>query len=220
MHKTKAAGVTAAPPARTYAGQAHAERVAERRRRFIDAGIELFGTVGYRATTMRMLTAAAGLTNRYFYESFGSMEDLLVACYERVMADYRVRLQAVLDASPGDLEAQIRSGARCFFEAMRDPHFARITQVEVVGVSPRIDALYVRAFREFGALLAQYIGGAEKPGPAVTPRERELIGQALAGAMSMTGALWMRSRYRDGIDVVVEAAVTILLGTARQLQAG
>ena len=40
-------------PARSYGGLAMEERVAARRARFIEAGIELFGTQGFRGATVR-----------------------------------------------------------------------------------------------------------------------------------------------------------------------
>jgi len=69
----------AAPVPRPYAGETPEVRRERRRRRFIDSGKTLFGTLGYRKTTVRGLCAHAGLTDRYFYESFASLEDLLAA---------------------------------------------------------------------------------------------------------------------------------------------
>ena len=65
--------------ARPYGGLAMEERVAARRARFIEAGVELFGTQGFRGATVRGVCAAAGLTDRYFYESFPTLEALLAA---------------------------------------------------------------------------------------------------------------------------------------------
>src|SRR6516225_11124270 len=83
---------SAAPTARPYAGLAMEERVAARRARFIEAGIELFGTQGFRGATVRGVCAAAGLTDRYFYESFESLEALLVAAYRRLLETFAQRL--------------------------------------------------------------------------------------------------------------------------------
>jgi AcrR family transcriptional regulator len=204
-------------PVRTYAGQEHGSRVAQRRERFIEAGVEQFGTLGYHATTVRTLTAAAGLSNRYFYESFATMEDLLIACFEQVTTDYRERLRKAVLAAPNVLEARMRAGVRCFFEEMRDPRFARITQVEVVGVSSQVDAIYVKSMRDFGGFIMENIVTLLPLQSTATKRELELIGVALTGAMTTAGGMWVRSRYRDSIDVVSEATVKILLGTAQQL---
>lgn len=204
---------------RTYSGVAVAERAAQRRQRFIEAGIELFGTVGYHATTMRTITAATGLTNRYFYESFTTMEDLLVACYEQLMADYRERLSQVLDAAAGGVELRLRAGLTCFFEAMTNPQFAQVTHREVLGVSPRVDELYSRHMGEFAELMMEYLERAGVPIASHDPREMALVGAALAGSAIHAAAAWVRSRYSAPIGVVVEATLKIFLGAVGQLQA-
>src|SRR5471032_598349 len=79
-------------PVRTYGGLAMAERVAARRARFVEAGIELFGTQGFRGATVRGVCAAAGLTDRYFYESFASLEALLAEVYSSLTRDFAARL--------------------------------------------------------------------------------------------------------------------------------
>ncbi|HEY0847574.1 MAG TPA: TetR/AcrR family transcriptional regulator, partial [Noviherbaspirillum sp.] len=207
------------PSERLYAGQDHAERVAFRRQRLIEAGIEQFGTLGYHGTTMRTLTAASGLTNRYFYESFESMEDLLVACYSHLMDQYRARLLQVLDDTPPDLDAKLENGLRTFFSQMRNPHFARITQVEVLGVSPRVDALYARYMKDFGLLTIQVITTAERL-RSLGKRDADILAFALTGAMSAAAAYWMRTQYRDSIDRMIANTKMVLMGTAQQLAAG
>src|ERR1700710_181396 len=77
---------------RAYGGLALEDRVAARRARFIEAGIELFGTQGFRAATVRGICAAAGLTDRYFYESFASLEALLAEVYRTLTHGFATRL--------------------------------------------------------------------------------------------------------------------------------
>jgi len=202
---------------RTYSGIAVTERAAARRHRFIEVGIELFGTVGFHGTTMRTLTATTGLTNRYFYESFETMEDLLVACYEHLIGDYRAHLSEVLSDADADVEARTRAGLTCFFEAMANPRFARITHSEVLGVSPRVDALYMQSVADFAALMMDFLGRAGVPVAAHDPREMQLVGTALAGSVIQTGMLWVHSRYELPIELVVESNVKVILGTVSQL---
>src|SRR5690606_36883739 len=65
-----------------YAGKSAEERRAERRRRFLDAALQLFGAgPGYRATTVTALSEAAGLSTRQFYEEFRTLEDVLAALH-------------------------------------------------------------------------------------------------------------------------------------------
>jgi AcrR family transcriptional regulator len=52
---------------RSYGGESANDRLARRRRQLLDAGLELFGTTGYRATTVRQLCREARVSDRYFY---------------------------------------------------------------------------------------------------------------------------------------------------------
>ena len=78
---------TAGETSRTWRGQTIEERQAERRDRLIEAGIELFGTQGYAATSVKAICTEAGLTERYFYETFNDREDLLSEVYDILIAD-------------------------------------------------------------------------------------------------------------------------------------
>ena len=70
---------------RDYDGKTAAERVAERRERLIDAGVELFGERGYAATSIRSVLQQSGLRDRYFGESFADLDSLLAAVYSRLI---------------------------------------------------------------------------------------------------------------------------------------
>ncbi len=89
------------PPAlRRYGGRGGEERRAERRERLLDAGLACYGEVGYHAATVRLICARAGLTERYFYESFANGEDLLCAVYLRHLDLQRARIaSAMLEAA-------------------------------------------------------------------------------------------------------------------------
>ena len=72
--------------------------MAGRRARFIEAGIEVFGQQGLRGATVRGVCAAAGLTDRYFYESFPSLEALLQAVYQQLSDELAQGLERLLRA--------------------------------------------------------------------------------------------------------------------------
>ena len=85
---------------RTYGGRSADERHALQRRRFLDAGLELFGTIGFRATTVRALCREAGLTDRYFYKNFDHMEACLIAVYTEAIAALERKVVAALATHP------------------------------------------------------------------------------------------------------------------------
>jgi AcrR family transcriptional regulator len=127
--------------ARTYRGISPAERQAERKRRLLDAGLELFGTVGYRQTSVRAVSAAASLNSRYFYESFSSREDLLYHVYQRIVGDIFARASEAV-GNESTVEGQARAGLLAAWKVVtEDRRKARIIALEVVGVSERLERL-------------------------------------------------------------------------------
>ena len=105
----------------------------------MEAGLELFGTVGYARTSVRTVSAAASLNSRYFYESFTDREDLLYAVYQRIVGDIFAKVR---DAVAGEdtLGAQTRAGLRAAWTAVtEDRRKARIVALEAVGVSERLE---------------------------------------------------------------------------------
>jgi AcrR family transcriptional regulator len=124
---------------RTYRGITPAQRQAERRERLMEAGLELFGTVGYARTSVRAVSAAASLNSRYFYESFSSREDLLYSVYQRIVTDIFTK---AAEAAVGEttIERQARATLRAAWTAVtEDRRKARVVALEVVGVSERLE---------------------------------------------------------------------------------
>ena len=69
---------------RSYRGQSQEQRRAERRARLIEGAIAVYGERGYHQATVKAVCEAAGLTERYFYESFANSEALLIDSYNTV----------------------------------------------------------------------------------------------------------------------------------------
>jgi AcrR family transcriptional regulator len=105
----------------------------------LDAALELFGTQGYAGSSIRAISAAAGLNSRYFYESFSSREDLLYHVYQRAVHDVAT---AIIEATAGasTVEEQAREGLRASWMVLTDDRRkARVIVLEVVGVSERLE---------------------------------------------------------------------------------
>ncbi|MEV6279456.1 TetR family transcriptional regulator [Nocardia sp. NPDC051832] len=112
---------------RSYGGQTAEGRVAERRARLIDVGVEIVGTQGVSALGMRSVCRAAGLSQRFFYESFTDTDALLHTVYRAALSRLE---QAVAPAvAAGDLHAVFEAAARLM---ETDPRVCRILLVEPV----------------------------------------------------------------------------------------
>jgi AcrR family transcriptional regulator len=120
----------------------------------MEAGLELFGTLGYAHTSVRAISAAADLNSRYFYESFRSREDLLYSVYQLITTDIFTRASEAM-AREDTLEEQARAGLRAAWTAVtEDRRKARIVAVEVVGVSERLERLRHETRRALAQLTA------------------------------------------------------------------
>lgn len=199
---------------RVYAGESAAERLARQRRQFMAAGLELFGTVGYRATTVRMLCKQAGLIDRYFYKNFKDTEDLLAAVYTDATAQIEAEvMKAIAPAlSSQDPERAIEAGLDAFFRVFENSRVARVCWMEVNGVSPRIDALYTRRIEQFGDLLLS-LAETMLPLPRATYEEARITAVAVVGAISQSALFWLLSNYKADRKVLVSATARVLRGT-------
>ncbi len=200
---------------RPYAGASREARESARREQIIAAGIELFGTQGYRAATVGAICDSAGLNKRYFYESFATLEDLLVEVYERVVADLRAVVLAGGAADAGGSEtmteaqggesaaapggeamAVLRGFMGGFLDwAQANPIFARVHLFEVLGVSARIDELYRRHGRVIGGELADALCVAVS-GTVLTGTRRRVLGDLLVGAGIQIVVDWVIGDYQ------------------------
>jgi AcrR family transcriptional regulator len=69
---------------RRYGGKSAEQRRAERRVQLVDAALEIWQEQGWAAVTMRGVCARAGLTDRYFYESFTDRDALLGVVWDQM----------------------------------------------------------------------------------------------------------------------------------------
>jgi AcrR family transcriptional regulator len=94
---------------RPYRGVEAADRVAERRRRFLEAGLDILGSdTDLSELTVRGICRQAGASLRYFYESFTDKDDFVGQIFDWVIADIAATTQAAIAAAP--LNEQTRAG--------------------------------------------------------------------------------------------------------------
>lgn len=113
------------------------------RGQLLEAGLELFGVYGYVQTSEQALCEVAGVPEEVLWEEFGSREGVLMAIHNRVTTKgLRASEQALLSEGMDDCPLGMRF--RRLFDAYvyavtKDLREARVTFVEVLGVSPAVD---------------------------------------------------------------------------------
>ena len=86
---------------RPYRGIEAADRQAERRSRLLDAGLDILGSnTDLSELTVRGICRQAGVTARYFYESFNDKDDFIAAVFDWVIAGLTATTQAAVAAVP------------------------------------------------------------------------------------------------------------------------
>jgi AcrR family transcriptional regulator len=93
--------------ARPYRGVEAAERAAARRKQLLAAGLDLLGADGQdiAEVTVRGVCRRAGLSARYFYESFTDKNEFVGHVFDWVIADLVATTRAAMVAGPPDEQA-------------------------------------------------------------------------------------------------------------------
>ncbi|MER5379971.1 TetR/AcrR family transcriptional regulator [Streptomyces sp. NPDC002688] len=204
-------------PTGRYGGRTAEERQAERRRRFLDAGLELFGACpGYRSTTVAALSEAAGLSTRQFYEAFRTLEDVLAALHLQVN-DWAEEAALAALAEARDLPLAERATAVFHAYAANvtsDPRRIRITFVEIIGVSARLEEQRLARRARWVEFICGEAAAAVARGEA-TPRDYRVAATAFIGSVNGLLHDWNAGWVEATLDEVVEELVRQLLGILR-----
>jgi AcrR family transcriptional regulator len=94
---------------RPYRGVARVDRVAERREALIATGLDCLHEDGLSGVSVRSICTRAGLTPRYFYESFADLDALLRAVVDAVAAEVAQCAVEAMRAAGPELAAQVRA---------------------------------------------------------------------------------------------------------------
>lgn len=207
-------------PTRSYRGADAEERVSDRRERLLTAGIEIFGTTGYRTATVAGLCARAGLTKRYFYESFEDSEALLLGCYQRAAAEIHQEMVRAVAEAPVTVADQLQAALAGYFGAIdADQRLARITLLEILGVSATVDAAY-RAETDRFANSVELLAGAAFTGSGLPTVQRHIVAQGIIGAITTIAAQWVLDGRRQPRPDVIAGTNALVLGVLDRLARG
>jgi AcrR family transcriptional regulator len=218
--KKRAATVT-----RRYGGVDAAERRRERQRKLIDAGLAVFGERGYHLSTVRDICSTAGLTERYFYESFKTLGELFDAVYAELRGQMQQQVMAAVIAqgmAQPDPMAMGESSLRAWYAFLHeDPRRARIMLVDAVAVSESGMRGAEAAINEFKGMLRTFVSmlypNFERHG-----LDMDVVVSGLAGSTIYIAKNWVQSGFKHSLDEILLHTMLIyrsLDGIYQQMQA-
>ena len=182
---------------RPFRGVSAEDRRAERRRRLIDACLDVVLSEGVAGTTVDRVCAEAGLTKRYLYEGFANLDALLLAAADRMFDEIQERIRTAAEDVPSR-KARIRAAVSTLIAALSgDPRFARL-YVECPG-HPVLMKRREQAITTFTGFVAEVVL------PDDTPVDSQrLLGTRVlvAGATDLVTSWLAGSIEADEADIV------------------
>ncbi|WP_428383189.1 TetR/AcrR family transcriptional regulator [Nevskia ramosa] len=194
------------------------DRVAQRRALLLVAALEAFGTRGFHAVTVREICAGAGLTERYFYESFKSLEALFSALYLQLNGQLKQATLAALIAantqssasdSSGRIDVLAGAALRVLLEFIRDdPRRARVMLIDAISISHDVQQISGQITREYMELTRRFIDQLF-PDAASRGVDLDLIASGLLGSNIHIATHWVREGLKTPFDVVLRNCLAI-----------
>ena len=196
-----------------YGGQTAGDRAQARRRRLMDAALELMGTDGWAATSVRGVCRQAGLTPRFFYESFDDLDALAVAVFDDITVQATSAILAAVRDAPPEPAAQARAAIATFVDELtRDPRRARVAFAEALG-SEALARRRLQAMRAMARLIADH-GRLAYGTQAANETLVEITAALLAGGLAELLIAWLDGAIAATRDELVEDCAALFMVTA------
>lgn len=173
--------------ARPYGGVDAADRLARRRSRLLESGLELLGSnIDPAELTVRGICQQAGLATRYFYEGFQDKDEFIGAVFDWVIAQLATTTQAAVAAAPA--EDQTRAGLTNIVRTIEaDPRIGRlifgsqVSNTAVIRKRKETEALFVILAGQHVEMLTQ------QPGTEAT----KAFSYFVVGGVTQTVSAWL-----------------------------
>lgn len=192
--------------ARPYNGVENEERVALRRDKLLQAGLDILSDpLGDDDLTLRVICRRAGLAQRYFYESFTDKDELAATVYDWVLAGVIGSTQdALLEATPTD---GLRIGLTQVVESVTaDPRVGQLLfnphQDNAVVVRKRFESTST-----FVGLFSSVLPVRYRPDPA---GRAPMIAHFLVGGVAQALAAWLNGDTTIGKQEFVDDLVDMV----------
>ncbi len=193
--------------ARPYGGVDAADRLAARRARLLEAGLDLLGADRPDAAelTVRGICGQAGVAARYFYESFVDKDEFVAAVFDWVIADLAATTQAAVAAAPA--EEQTRAGMANVVRAIGgDPRVGRL-----LFSAQLANAVLIRKRLESSALFAMLSGQHVENVLQVPANDRiKAAAHFVVGGVGQTIGAWLAGEVRLDADQLVDQLAALL----------
>ncbi|ASR36476.1 TetR family transcriptional regulator [Prauserella marina] len=194
---------------RTWAGTTLTDRRAARRRQLLDAGLDLLGSDGGAAVSVRAVCRGSKLTERYFYENFADRDELVLAVYDGVVEQaHRALLNAVgaVGSSAGTPRDRAEAAVTAFVELIiDDPRKGRVLLLAPL-TDPTLNRRGIARIPMFAELVREQLSGE------ADDAERAMTATALVGGLANLFSAYLAGGLTVSRDRLVAHCVRLVLG--------
>ncbi|MGB9222411.1 TetR/AcrR family transcriptional regulator [Mycobacterium sp.] len=175
------------------------DRHALRRDTLIAAGVQLLGGEGGPALTVRAACRQAGLTERYFYESFSDREEFVRAVYD----DVCTRAMATLMSAKTPREAVEQFVALMVDDPVRG---------RVLLLAPAVEPVLTQSGAEWMPTFIELL--QRKLSRIIDPALQKLVATSLIGALTGLFTAYLNGQLGASRQQFIDYCVDMLLSTA------
>jgi AcrR family transcriptional regulator len=180
------------------------DRQALRRDELIAAGVQLLGREAGPAVTVRAVCREAGLTERYFYESFADRDEFVRAVYD----DVCTRAMATLMSASTPREAVERFVALMVDDPVRG---------RVLLLAPEVEPVLTRSGAEW---MPSFIKLLQRKLTAITdPVLQNMAATGLIGALTALFTAYLDGRLAASREQFIDYCVALLIKPATYAEA-
>lgn len=213
--------VTGSSASGLWRGTSRADRDGARRERLLDAALELYGTLGFRATSIQALCQESGVSSRSFYQLFPAqtaqeslLEQLYIVLNEEIT---EVLARLTIPADTNILDATVHIVSTALMPMLSDERKARVLEVEAVGVSESLEVRRRATMRLLAASVASAFAQMQDaydlpgPGPSPPPGSGESGGGADLTSLILVGGITEALVQRVHTPIAARSSTTTFL---------
>ncbi len=205
---------TVGAPVRSYGGKTAEERAEDRRLRLVEATITVLAEHG-GAATMTAICAEAGLTERYFYESFAHRDDALLAALDAVCEEIVAGAISTLEGSSGTPEERVHTMMTWFVDWVAREHDRGLVAVVQASATPRLRARRHELLGTFADLVA--LESTRLYGEHAWPPDRaRLQGLVYIAGFAELLAAWLLDEIELTADELATTASDLFVALSRR----
>jgi AcrR family transcriptional regulator len=200
------------PPIRPYRGVAADDRIANRREALIDAALEVFAAEGWAALSARRTCEQAGLTRRYFYESFDDVDALIGAVFERITGEVSTAVRAAVADGAGPPSELVARAVSAGLDVLTSPpskgRFLAAAQSAGGSIAPQ----RARALDDLAAIVEAVLSADGSGVGPVGAQEGRVAALIVVGAVLSIVDSWLAEEVDLSHDEVVSWSTTAAVG--------